>query len=361
MKRLILAATALLLAVALVACGGESETKKPEAQKAEPAAAPAPAPAPEKIELTYANFPPAFTVPCVQMEHFKAEVEKRTGGQVSIATFPGGTLLGSKNMLRGVIEGQADIGCLSMSYQPGVFPLTTAVEMPVGFSSSKVGSMVLWDLYSAYRPAEFKDVRVLTMFTTPPSDIMSKTPVRSLAELKGLELRASGTPATFLELLGAAPVSMPMPETPDALQKNLVKGLFSSLEVMQDLKFAELCKNVTFTDGPVYIFAVIMNKAKYEALPADVKKLFDDMGPEQALWTGQYWDSHVKEAMDWSMADQGVQTWTLTKSDRDAIAGLTAGIIDTWKAQATAAGLPADEILQKMLDLKARTEAQFGK
>ena len=353
MKRWMLAAMALMLAFALAACG-ESEKKAPEA------AAPAPAPEAVKVELTYANFPPAFTVPCVQMEHFKDEVAKRTDGQVAITTFPGGTLLGSKNMLRGVIEGQADIGCLSMSYQPGVFPLTTVVEMPVGFASSKVSSMVLWDLFAAFQPAEFKDVQVLALFTTPPSDIMSKVPVRSLAELKGLELRASGTPATYLEMLGAAPVSMPMPETPDALQKNLVKGLFSSLEVMQDLKFAELCKHVTITDGPVYIFAVIMNKAKYDALPENVKKLFADMGPEQSLWTGQYWDSHVKAAMDWSLAEQGVQIYTLPKADRDAIAGMTGGIIDKWKAQATEAGLPADEILQKMLELKANYEGQFG-
>ena len=48
-------------------------------------------------KLSYANFPPAPTFPCVQMERWKGEVEKRTGGQVSIDTYPGGTLLGAKD------------------------------------------------------------------------------------------------------------------------------------------------------------------------------------------------------------------------------------------------------------------------
>ena len=48
---------------------------------------PAPAAA-EAIKLTYANFPPAPTFPCVQMERWKTEVEKRTNGQVAVQTFP---------------------------------------------------------------------------------------------------------------------------------------------------------------------------------------------------------------------------------------------------------------------------------
>jgi TRAP-type C4-dicarboxylate transport system substrate-binding protein len=52
-----------------------------------------PAPARAQIKLTYANFPPAPTFPCVQMEEWKKEVEKRTGGKVAIQTFPGSTLL----------------------------------------------------------------------------------------------------------------------------------------------------------------------------------------------------------------------------------------------------------------------------
>ncbi|NCC25669.1 MAG: C4-dicarboxylate ABC transporter substrate-binding protein, partial [Deltaproteobacteria bacterium] len=81
-------------------------------------------------QLRYANFPPASTFPCVQMERWKVEVENRTEGRIAVQTFPGGTLLGAKDMFRGVQMGQTDIGCVGLAYQPGVFPVSSAVELP---------------------------------------------------------------------------------------------------------------------------------------------------------------------------------------------------------------------------------------
>ena len=96
------------------------------------------------ISLNYANFPPAPTFPCVQMERWKKEVEKRTNGKVAIKTFPGGTLVKAKGMMDGVIAGTADIGCLCMAYQPGRFMITNAIALPVGLPNSEVGSLALW-------------------------------------------------------------------------------------------------------------------------------------------------------------------------------------------------------------------------
>jgi len=313
------------------------------------------------IKLTYANFPPASTFPCVQMERWKAEVEKRTNGKVQVQTFPGGTLLGAKNMFDGVKRGQADIGNLCMSYQPGVFPFTTVAELPVGFTSSTVASLVLWDLYEKYRPKEFADVKVLTMFATAPSNIMSKVPVRSLKDLKGLELRASGIASRVLDLLGATPVSMPMPETPEALQKGVVKGLLSSLEVLKDFNFAEYCRYETITNFQVYPFAVVMNKQRWAALPDDVKKVMEDLRREQALWTGQYMDQHVKESLAWSKEKYGIEIIQIPEEELKAWKQKLTPLIDEWKQKAAKLGIPAQQVLDELYALKAKYEAQYGK
>lgn len=312
------------------------------------------------ITLTYANFPPASTFPCVQMERWKKEVEKRTGGKVEVQTFPGGTLLGAKNMYDGVKQGQADIGNICMSYQPGVFPLTTVLELPVSFTSSVTPSMVLWDIYEKYQPEAFADVKVLAMFTTAPSNIMSQVPVRSLADLKGLELRASGGASKVLDMLGAVPVSMPMSETPEALQKGLVKGLLSSLEVLMDFNFAESCRYETMTNFQVYPFAVIMNKSKWEELPEDVKKVFNDLAKEQSQWTGDYMDGHVDESIAWSKEKYSIEVIELPEEDMKQASKTLEPMIAEWKEKANAAGLPADEIFSQMLDLKAKYEKEFG-
>ena len=310
---------------------------------------PAPAAA-GPISLNYANFPPAPTFPCVQMERWKKEVEKRTNGKVAIKTFPGGTLVKAKGMMDGVIAGTADIGCLCMAYQPGRFMITNAIALPLGLPNSEVSSLALWDLYNKYKPKGFANVKVLTMFTTAPSNIMSKIPIRNLGDLKGVPIRASGGAAQILKAWGANRVGMPMPQTPEALQKGVVKGLFSSLEVMKDFKFAELCKYVTMTQTPVYPFAVVMNMDAWNKLPKDVQKVFDDLRLEQCKWTGDYMDKHVIESMDWSKKNQGVEVIELSKAEKAKWDNLLDPITAKWIETNKAKGLPAQAIVN---DIKA--------
>jgi TRAP-type C4-dicarboxylate transport system substrate-binding protein len=310
------------------------------------------------IKLTYANFPPAPTFPCIQMERWKKEVEKRTDGKVAIQTFPGGTLLDAKNMMDGVIAGQADIGCLCMAYQPGRFLITNATSLPLGIPDSLVGSLVLWDIYRKYRPEAFSKVKVLTMFTTAPSNIMSKIPIKTLADIKSVNLRASGGAAQILKAWGANPVGMPMPATPEALQKGVVKGLFSSLEVMKDFKFAELCKYITVTDAAVYPFAVVMNMEKWNALPKDVQEVFDGLGTQQAAWTGAYMDRHARASVSWSRRTQGVKVIRLSKSEKAEWDNLLEPITAEWMASVSPKGVPAKALVS---DIKAFSKMYEGR
>ena len=299
----------------------------------------------EPIKLSYANFPPAPTFPCVQMERWKKEVEMRTGGKVVINTYPGGTLLGAKNMMDGVIAGQADIGCLCMAYQPGRFVVTNATALPLGIPNARVGSLALWDLYQKYKPEAFAKVKVLTMFTTAPTNIMSKVPVRNLSDIKGLDLRASGGAAQILGAWGANPVGMPMPATVEALQKGVVKGLFSSLESMKDFNFAELCRYVTMTDTAIYPFAVVMNMDSWKALPDDIKTVMESLGTEQAEWTGNYMDNHVKESISWSKEKYNIELITFSESEKAEWNEPLKSITDKWIQETKAKGLPSSTVV----------------
>ncbi|MBI5904680.1 MAG: TRAP transporter substrate-binding protein [Deltaproteobacteria bacterium] len=310
------------------------------------------------IKLTYANFPPAATFPCVQMERWAKEVEKRTGGKVKVQTFPGGTLLPAKNILDGVISGVADIGNFAMSYQPGRFPVSEVVDLPLGFTSSRVASLTLYDLVEKYQPKEFDKVKILTLFTCPPTNFMTKVPVKSLADLKGLELRVAGTSAEVVKRLGGIPVAMPQSETPEAIQKGVVKGMVSSMEILQDFKFAAYTPYATVANLPVVTFAVVMNKDKWNSLPADVKKILDDMRREQAQWTGEYVDNHVKEALAWSKKNHSHQLFTLPASEAETVKSLLKPIIDDYTKRVTAQGLPAAQILADALAFKKKHEQQ---
>jgi len=259
------------------------------------------------VTLSYANFPPASTFPCVQMERWKGEVEKRTNGALKINTFPGGTLLGAKNMFDGVVAGQADIGCFAMSYHPGRFPVVEAIDLPLGWPNATVASLALFDLFEKYQPASFQKVKVLTLFTCPPANVMSIDPVRTLDDLKGMEIRAAGTGVKVFELLGASPIGMPQSDVPDALHKKVIKGMASSLEVMKDFNYAEYCRYITMTNLQVVTFGVVMNRDRWNSLTPEVQKVLDDLCREQTEWTGRYVDAHVDEAVKWSKEKYNVE------------------------------------------------------
>lgn len=333
MKLLMPALLAALSAV-LTGCGKKEQ------------AAPSPAaPAATAITLNYANFPPASTFPCVQMERWKAEVEKRTGGKVKVNTYPGGTLLGAKDIFDGVIAGTADIGNFAMSYQPGRFPVSEAMDLPHFFADAKTASGILADLIADEKPAEFEKVKVLTVFTCPPAVVMSTKEVKTLADLKNMPLRSSGTGAEVMKRLGASPVAMPQSDVPDALQKGVVKGNVSSGEVLKDMNYAAYCPFVFKTDLCVISFAVVMNKAKYDALPADVKQVLDGLYREQAEWTGAYVDQHVQEAFAWAKEQRKLTVNEPSAADREALRATAQPLIEDYIARVTAKGVDGKKII----------------
>jgi TRAP-type C4-dicarboxylate transport system substrate-binding protein len=313
----------------------------------------------QEIKLTYANFPPAPTFPCVQMERWAKEVEQRTQGKVKVQTFPGGTLLAAKNIFDGVMSGTADIGNFAMSYQPGRFPVSEAVDLPLGFTSARAASLTLFDLIDKYQPKEFDGVKILTLFTCPPANIMTRTAVKSLADLKGMELRVAGTQSDIIKRLGGIPVAMPQSDTPEALQKGVVKGHVSSMEVLKDFNYAAYTANATIANLWVVSFGVVMNKDKWAALPDDVKKVFDDLRREQALWTGTYVDNHVMEAVKWSKEKYNLQIFDLPADQQAEIPKLLAPMVDDYVKKVTAAGLPGDQIIKDLMALKAKHEKEF--
>ncbi len=311
-----------------------------------------------KITLSYANFTQAG-FPLAQMDRWVKEVEKRTNGKVKVNTFPGSTLLGPKNMFDGVVSGTADIGNSASSYQPGRFPIAEAVDLPLGFTSARAASLALFDMLEKY-PKDFEKVKLLTAFTCPPADFMTSKPVRSLKDLKGMELRVAGTGAEVVRRVGGIPIAMPQSDTPEALQKGVVKGIVSSTEILQDFNFAAYCPYVTEAKLFVVTFYVIMNNDKWNSLPADVKKVMDDLRRDQAEWTGKYVDNHCEESIAWSKKKYQLQVFRLPASETAEIPKMVKPMIDDYLKRVSAQGLPGQQILNDVYSLRDKYEKQFA-
>jgi TRAP-type C4-dicarboxylate transport system substrate-binding protein len=312
------------------------------------------------LTLTYAFFAPAGTFPGKQMEQWAREVEKRTDGLVKVQTFPGGTLLGAKDMYDGVLNGVADIGLGAPSYDPGRFPLTSGLALPVNFQNATVGSLTLLDLTMEFKPAEYEPFKIITMFTTEPGYIQSRKAVEKLDDLKGMKLRAAGTGVPVLQALGAAPVGMPMPQVPESVQTGVIDGTMTSREVLKDFKLAELLKHVADYPTVVVTFAAVMDKKKWDSLPDKVKQVIDELAREMAIWTGQYHDKqNVGEALAWAQQNYNLEIHKLSEDEKTKWDALLAPMVANWKTEMAAKGLPADKFLERLGQIRDKYAAEY--
>jgi len=308
------------------------------------------------IRLRFANFPAAATFPCIAMEQWAKDITERTNGAVNVETFPGGTLLDAKNMVRGVMQGQADIGCISIAYHPGAYPFLSVFELPLGFSSAEEATKVMWETFGKHQPAELSKIKILALYSSAPSQIMSSKSVKTAEDLKGVTLRSSGILADVAAALGASPVSMPQSDAPEALQKGVVQGVFSSFDVLKDYNFAESCRHGLVLDGPVYPFMVFMNLKKWNALPEDVQKAIMDLAPEHSLWTAKYVDNHGKDAVKWSEETYGFTLNALDAEQKKAALETARPVIEGWMKRATEKGVDAKALLDEVTSAKAALE-----
>ncbi len=311
--------------------------------------------------LRYANFPPASTFPSMQMDAWIAAIHKRTQNKIQIQTFPGGTLLNVKGMLRGVARGQADIGCTSMLYYPGSFPLFEVFGLPLGFSSSSEASFVAWEVFKAHKPKELARYKVLSIFASAPSQIMSTKPVKTLEDVKKITLRASGPISDALEAIEGHAVSIPMSETPEALQKGVVDGVCSSWDTLYDMNYAERCQHGLSLNMPVYPFAVIMNKKTWEALPEDVRQSIDAYADEHVRYTGNLVDTSGKKALDWAIKKHNFQLTVSTTAEQEQIRTASQKLIDAWKKKAKDKGIDAEAVLADIKKFQKIYQEQYTK
>ena len=255
-----------------------------------------------QIKLTFSIFFPPTHGQAIAAIDFGKEIEKRTDGKVQITAFPGGTLTKAPQCYDGVVKGISDMGNSCFAYTRGRFPVMAAVDLPMGYTSGTVATRVANEFAKSVNPKELQDVKVLYVHAHGPGLLHTKKPVRTLEELKGMKIRATGLSAKVVEALGGVPVAMPQGGTYEALKKGVVEGTFSPIEVLKGWKQGEVIKYTTecYSVGYTTAMFIVMNKAKWNALPADVKKVIDDLSNSWVLVHGKTWDLTDEEGRNFT-------------------------------------------------------------
>ncbi len=308
----------------------------------------------QTIELSYSNFFPPSHIQAKLGESWAKEIEKRTNGKVKITYYPGGSLLKGPKIYDGIVSGITDIGMSVLAYSRGRFPAMAAFDLPLGYPNGECATRVINAFYDKFRPKELSNAHVLYLFGHGPGLLHTKKPVYKLEDIKGLKIRATGNSAKVAQALGAVPVAMGQGGAYEALQKGVVDGTFSPMEVLKGWKQAEVIKYTTECFSIAYStgFFVAMNLKKWDALPESVQKVFAEVSKEWIPKTGPAWDSSDAEGRKFTLSlDNKIIPLSDAESARweKAVQPVLSGYVK----KAEAEGLPGQDyidFLKKAID-----------
>ena len=301
------------------------------------------------VKLTYSVFFPPTHVQSKLAVEWADEIRKRTGGQVQITVFAGGALTKADQCYQGVVDGVSDIGMSAFAYTRGRFPLLEGLDLPVGYPDGVSATRIAHALTAKFNPAETQDTKLLYVHAHGPGVLATKKPVSKLEQLKGLKIRATGFCAKVVESLGGSPVSMPQGETYEALQKGVVDATFCPVETLKGWKQGEVIGSVTDSRciGYTTAFFVVMNKAKWASLPADVQKIVGEVSAEWVVKHGQAWNDADAEGLLF-VKELKREVVPLETAEQAVWAGRVAPLLQDYAARATQKGLPGEAFLNEL-------------
>jgi TRAP-type C4-dicarboxylate transport system substrate-binding protein len=290
------------------------------------------------------------------------KVSKESGGRLKCQIFPSLQLGGTPPQLYDQAkDGVADIVWTLPGYNAGRFPTVEAFELPFMMSNAEGTSRALWHYVDQQAKAEFKDVRPLAFHVHGPGYIhMREKPIRSLADMKGVKVRApTRLTNKLIAAMGATPVGMPVPQVPEALSRGVIDGAVIPWEVVPAVRVHELTKHHTETDSKLpalytSVFIVAMNPAKYDSLPADLKKVIDaNSGADFSAQAGRIiWDA---DATGRKLAqERGNQFHMLGAAEIDQWRKLSQSVTDEWVKEMNGKGRDGAALLKAAQGLIAQ-------
>jgi TRAP-type C4-dicarboxylate transport system substrate-binding protein len=201
------------------------------------------------------------------------DIAKATNGEVKIKIYAAGALgKGPVEQYQRAVRRIAEITYGLPGYTSSVFPKTLLIELPGVTRGHQDATRKLWKVMDTHLRKEFKRTRPLALFVTPPAVLMMRDkPVRSLADLKGLKIRASSkSAAAILTAYGATPVQMPATKVYTSMSTGVVDGALMGTGSLLIFKLIEPTKYVTMglPEMPTTLFMVMNEDAYKELKPA---------------------------------------------------------------------------------------------
>ena len=306
-------------------------------------------PAAKPVELSLASMMSPEAPPAKSIERFIEKVNTDSNGLLTIRHYPANTLIPGPNMRSGVRDGVADMGhAFIFGGEPGfevgvnLTQLVRGLDVP---SSIKIFNDI-WNEYPDIMASQWKDFKVLYMAPTHPTIFfICNKPVRTMADLNGLEIRVpSAILADIIKSLGGTPVSMSTADFVNSLDKGMVDGGATTLGSMLDFQIGDKFKYATFYAMGSSINFYIMNMESFNNLSPDMQKVIEEAGK----WAGDdmtaTWTETETSTMEYSK-EQGIEFIELPADEYAKWDVAIKPVYDKMAEEMNAAGYPGTEIV----------------
>ena len=253
--------------------------------------------------LRFASEAPRSDTQFTAGEKFNELLKAKTGGALDVKVFADSSLGAFQAAISGVRGGTIDIAVSGSANFSGLVPLLGVFDIPFMFKDSahayrvldgKVGQEMLDKL------GEF-GMKGLAFWDNGWRELTNnKHPVKTPADVKGLKVRTTGSPAHIeaFKLLGANPVPMPIGELYTGLEMKTVDAQEQSLGLLYSGKFYEVQKYLSLTNHAYSALLVSMNKAKFDALSPAHQKAVIEAAQEAGAYQRKLNNDNMKKIIE---------------------------------------------------------------
>jgi TRAP-type C4-dicarboxylate transport system substrate-binding protein len=225
--------------------------------------------------------------PDIWAERFASALEKDSGGRVKVQLYPASQLGSIARQIEGTQFGSIQMEVCPPEFMVGIDPRFQVLAAPGLVDSEEHGQRVAAD--PAVRKLMLglgtdKGLHGVALYMGEPSLIVSRMPLRHLADFKGKKIRIFASPfqSEAFHRLGATPVAMTLADVLPALQQGAIDGAVLGISPVVHFHMEDAEKFVTQTGQPAIFIVAEVNKKWFESLPKDLQQIIEKDAAEQS-------------------------------------------------------------------------------
>lgn len=308
----------------------------------------------KEVEVRFsAYYPEHYPVFKFGWKTWEEMVTKESNGEFTFRNFLNGVLHPANQGFRAVASGVCDLTTGYPSYAAKSFHLSKVNDLPFLFPNTYVGPLVMETLYPKYFKKEYEKMGVYlgAWVNVSQYHLISKKPVRCMADLKGMKIRSvGGLCSDFLEALGAVPVMMQSAESYTGLQSGVIDGVLYADGSAAAYKLYEIAKYSTRLGIMNMGVPYCMNKAFFKGLTPEQQKFFYLKMRQASQIASQSYDIDDKIAAK-TMKENGVEFIEISPEEKAKMRKAVQPVYDQFIADCEAEGYPAKAMFEELTKL----------